>query len=352
MADKGQKTEQPTPRRIEKARHEGQFPASREFVAAVQFMVFVAILAAWGSRWLADVVQATGLIFRLAFSSGAVEVMELVQQMAWRCFAPLMVAGGALVLISIVAQLAATRMGLSLKKLAPDVRRLNPVSRLRELLRQNLWGFAKAVVMLPLFVTAVYIIARNNLLTYLTLPLMGVQSGMRHVTGSIVELLWKAAGAFLVLGSIDLCRQHRQYRKDLRMTKWEVREEVKELEGNPQVRARVRRLQRELLRRQMMKEVKTATAVVVNPTHYAVAIRYRVEALSAPRVIAKGKNYLAQRIRALALEHQVPIVENAPLAQALYKGVDVGQEIPVHLYRAVAEILAYIYRLMDGRLPG
>jgi flagellar biosynthetic protein FlhB len=102
----------------------------------------------------------------------------------------------------------------------------------------------------------------------------------------------------------------------------------------------------------MMKEIPKATAVVVNPTHYAVAIRYSVDSPGAPKVIAKGKNYLAARIRKIALEHQIPIVENPPLAQALYKSAEVGQEIPAHLYRAVAEILAYIYRVMGGRLPG
>src|SRR5262249_51824778 len=109
---------------------------------------------------------------------------------------------------------------------------------------------------------------------------------------------------------------------------------------------------RDLARRQMMKEIPTATAVIVNPTHFAVAIRYLPSSGGAPKVVAKGKNHLAQRIRKLALEHQVPIVENPPLAQALYKSTKVGQEIPADLYRAVAEILAYIYRLLGGRLPG
>jgi flagellar biosynthetic protein FlhB len=135
------------------------------------------------------------------------------------------------------------------------------------------------------------------------------------------------------------------------MTKQEVREEVKEQESSPQVKMRIRRIQRDLARRQMMKELPKATAVIVNPTHYSVAIRYSIETPGAPRIVAKGKNYLAKRIRQLALEHQVPIVENPPLARALYTSVEVGQEIPSHLYRAVAEILAYIYKLMNGRLP-
>jgi flagellar biosynthetic protein FlhB len=125
-----------------------------------------------------------------------------------------------------------------------------------------------------------------------------------------------------------------------------VRDELKETEGNPQIKQRVRRIQRDLARRNMMKEIPNATAVIVNPTHFAVAIHYEMEGMTAPRVLAKGKNYLALRIRQIALDHQVPIVENQALAQALYKSADVGQEIPPHLYRAVAEVLAYIYKLM------
>lgn len=136
------------------------------------------------------------------------------------------------------------------------------------------------------------------------------------------------------------------------MTKQEIREELKEQESSPHVKARIRRIQRDMSRRKMMQEIPNATAVIVNPTHYAVAIRYSVESGAAPKVIAKGKNYLAQRIRQRAIEHQIPIVENPPLARALYASADVGQEIPAHLYRAVAEILAYIYKLMNGKLPG
>jgi flagellar biosynthetic protein FlhB len=165
-------------------------------------------------------------------------------------------------------------------------------------------------------------------------------------------LMWRAAGLFLLVGIVDLIWQKHRYTKQLKMTKQEVRDEAKEQEGNPHLKMRIRRLQRDLARRRMMQDVPTATAVIVNPTHYAIAIRYSMDSNAAPKVVAKGKNYVAARIRAKALEHQVPIVENPPLAQALYKSAEIGQEIPSHLYRAVAEILAYIYRLMNGKLPG
>ena len=172
------------------------------------------------------------------------------------------------------------------------------------------------------------------------------------VASSIQSLLWKASMLFVIFGAVDLIRQKQRYQQELKMSKQDIRDEMKDVEGNPQMKARIRRLQRDRMRRQMMKEVPKATAVVVNPTHFAVALRYQMDSMAAPSVVAKGKNYLALRIRQKAVEHQVPVIENPPLAQALYKSVDVGQEIPPHLYRAVAEILAYIFKLMNGRLPG
>jgi flagellar biosynthetic protein FlhB len=136
------------------------------------------------------------------------------------------------------------------------------------------------------------------------------------------------------------------------MSKQDIKDESKQTDGNPQIKNRIRRLQRELRRRTMMKDVAKATAVIVNPTHYAVAIRYKMSSMAAPTVLAKGKNFLAARIRKMADDHQIPIIENPPLAQALYKSADVGQEIPAELYKAVAEVLAYIFKLMKGRMPG
>jgi flagellar biosynthetic protein FlhB len=353
VANNGQKTEEPTARRLDKARKEGQFPAARQFVSAMQFLAFVAVLEAWGGQWFSELRMLMRRVLAAAFSTGsdarAAEISRYLLVDLLRLLAP---AAGVLLVATLAMQLAATQLGVSLKKLAPDLQRLNPLSRLRELPKQNLPALLRAAVMLPLFGMAVYGIVRDNLLAYMALPFQGVESGFHQVCGSFGTLLWKACGVFLLFGAVDLFRQRRRYRKDLRMSKQEMRDEVKETEGNPQMKARIRRIQRDRLRHQMMKEVPTATAVIVNPTHYAVALRYALDSMATPVVVAKGKNYLAQRIRQRAMEHQVPIVENPPLAQALYRSVDVGQEIPAHLYRAVAEILAYVYKLMNGRLPG
>lgn len=354
MADNSGKTEQPTQRRVQKARKDGQFLSAREFVSALQFIVLLVLLGAGGAHWFAQFAQTTRELFALAFQTEFSP--ELLTHVAWQLFwthlLPLLLAGSAVAIVTLAIRLGTTRFGLSLKRLAPDLNRLNPVAKLRELPQQNLSSLVESVLLLPLFLGAVYFIARDRLEAFLVLPLQSVASGARLLGVSLMDLLWKAAGLFVVFGCIDLFRQMRRYQQDLRMSKQEIKEEMRDVEGNPQMKARIRRIQRDRARRQMMKEVPKATAVIVNPTHFAVAIRYQMDSMAAPVVVAKGKNYLALRIRQKALEHQVPIIENPPLAQALYKSADVGQEIPPHLYRAVAEILAYIFKLMNGKLPG
>jgi flagellar biosynthetic protein FlhB len=180
--------------------------------------------------------------------------------------------------------------------------------------------------------------------------LKSLEAGRTDIADSLMTLLWRAAAVFFIFGCVDLFREHRKFMGELKMTKQEIKEEHKQSEGDPHTKMRIRRIQRDQARKRMMQNVPTATAVIVNPTHYSVAIKYDPDTMVAPLVVAKGKNYLALRIRQIALENQVPLIENPPLARGLYKAVDVGQEIPPHLYKAVAEILAYIFRLMNRRM--
>jgi flagellar biosynthetic protein FlhB len=351
MADQGQRTEKPTKRKLEKSRREGQFPASRELLAALQFLTFVALLTAGGSGFLERGRHAMRYFLAAAFRLELTPriVLRLYRDSLSHIFVPLLWVGGCLVGVSLAAQLASTRLGFSLMNLAPDLKRLDPLKKIQNVPRQNAASLAEAVVFLPLLALAVYKIESGNLAAFADLAREGVWPAFGVVSASFRDFLWKAALLFCVIGLLDFVRVYRRHNQSLRMTKLEVRDEAKETEGNPQTKSRVRRLQRDLARRNMMKEIPNATAVVVNPTHFAVAIRYEMESMAAPRILAKGKNYLALRIRQIALDHQVPIVENPPLAQALYKSADVGQEIPPQLYQAVAEVLAYIFKLMHPR---
>ena len=351
MPDQGQRTEKPTKRKLEKARREGQYPASREFLAALQFIAFTVWLGV-GAVGMLDRAQAIARYFLAAafhLELSPHSVPRLYRQSVGFVFQPLVWMGVCLSGITLAGQLASTRLGLAPNKLAPDVKRLNPLEKIRSLPSQNFASFFQALIFLPLLIGAVWAIARQNFSAYANLAREGLGPALQVLTGSLKSFLWKAALLFALIGCLDFLRvQHRHY-KSLRMTKQEVRDELKETDGDPQIKARVRRIQRDLARRNMMKEIPKATAVIVNPTHYSVAIRYEMEQMAAPLVLAKGKNYLALRIRQIAMDHQIPIVENQPLAQALYKSADVGQEIPPQLYRAVAEVLAYIFKIMNPR---
>jgi flagellar biosynthetic protein FlhB len=354
MTGHGQRTEQPTPQRLRKARQEGRFPASREFVAAAQFAVFAALAAGLASSWWPYALK----LFRNALAAcvesevSYARVTEAALNTAVATGGPLLLAGAALFGAGLLAQFAVTGFGFAPSRLTLDFSRLNPAPRLKELPGQNLRALREAALLLPIMLFALWTLMGSTWEQFRALPLEPISSGVPRVGAAIAGLLLRSAGFLLVWGAIDLFRQRRKYIRDLRMTKQEVREEWKQNEGSPEMKMRIRRMRRELLRRRMMAEVPNATAVIVNPTHYAVAVKYEMHVMSAPRVVAKGKNYLAQRIREKAAEHQVPIVENPPLARALYQGAEVGQEIPAEFYRAVAEILAYLYRLMNRRPPG
>jgi flagellar biosynthesis protein FlhB len=349
--DSHSKTEKPSPRRLHKAREEGKFPASRELVAATQFIVFIVIAFAWFPGWLSTMkaMLRTSLTESFHADLSVATFPGIASALLQRAFIPLSVIGGLTVVLTLSVHLFVTKLGFSLQKLTPDFGRFNPVAKIKNMAFQGPMALLQASAMLVLFSLAIVSIARANADLLLTLPFMSLDSGLLKVGASIKDVMWKAAGVFLVFGLIDLFRQKRKFNKDLRMSKHEVKQESKENEGSPLIKGKIRRLQRDLARRRMMQNVATATAVIVNPTHYAIALRYDHETMATPMVVAKGKNYLALRIRQRALEHNIPLVENPPLAQALYKSVDVGKEIPAHLYRAVAEVLAYIYRLTRTR---
>lgn len=335
-----------------KAREQGNFLSSQQFISGAQFLAFVSILHIFGDQWFVALSMLMRAMLQRAFSPSEFSLYDwvfLLRELAFYGGGPILMAVAALALVTLVLQLGMSRMGFSLHKLTPDLKRLSPVSKLKQLGRNNLPSLVQAIILLPVSAYVVYAIIYENLDRTLSLPLKSLQAGKSDVLGSIGTVLWRAAALFFVFGCVDLIRQQRHYSADLRMSKQELKDEHKETEGNPQTKMRVRRIQREQARKRMMQQVPKATAVIVNPTHYAVALRYEPESMVAPLVVAKGKNLLALRIRKIAVENQIPLIENPPLAQGLYKAVDVGQEIPPHLYKAVAEILAYIFRLMHRR---
>lgn len=346
-SDQAQRTEEPTPRRKEKAREEGQIPSSREFTAAAQFSAAILMLYVYGGAVTGDLKAVVAGLFREAFQ-GSLTVERLRLMVLGLVRGPLEFMGTyavVLVVIGAAIHMAQTGFAISPKRLVPDIGRLSPMNKMKELPGDNLAQTLKALVLLPLAVWVFWQIIEDELSGFLQLPKLSLQAGADYVGETLLELLAKAAVVLLVLGLADLFRQRRKQHKKVMMTKQEVKQEHKDMEGDPQIKAKLRRLQREMRRQRMMSDVQNATLVITNPTHYAVALRYEPETMAAPLVLAKGVDHLALRIRQTAEKHQIPIIVNPPLAQALYKGAEIGGEIPLGLYRAVAEILAHIYRL-------
>ncbi|MGH9585225.1 MAG: EscU/YscU/HrcU family type III secretion system export apparatus switch protein [Bryobacteraceae bacterium] len=352
MAD-GSKTEKPTPQRLKKAREKGQFLSARGFVGAIQYVAVVMLLAHAIPGWIHQVQLSTAMLMQRSIDHeiGQAEWIALLRTVFINAAKPLAATGAGIVAITLGTHLGITKMGFSLQRLVPKLDRFNPATRLRELPLENLRSVLEAAVLLAAVSVTVESFVRDHALALLRMPFESVPTAASQIGGEIDMLLWKAAAVFLVFGAVDLFRNYRKHMSTLNMSKEEIREEHKRSEGDPQIKARVRRLRRDLVRQQMLRDVKKATAVIVNPTHFAIAIRYEAETMACPLVVAKGRNWLALRIREIATEHQVPIVENPPLARALYDAVSVGRTIPLEFYKAVAEILAYIYRLMGHKLP-
>ncbi len=346
-ADQSQRSEQPTPRRKQKAREEGQVASSRQFTSALQFAAAVALVVIYGGDVLEGLRLAMRGLVAYAFRPSITleEFRALFIMVAMEPMSFLGIYAAVLLTIGLLTQLAQTGFALSPKRLQPDFKRLNPGPKISQLPGDNLSQTLKALILIPVAGIVFWWLLSEELGGLLELPKMPVAAGASRVGEVLGELLIKASVVLLFLGVFDLYRQRRKIFKKLMMTKQEVKQEQKDLEGNPQIKARLRKLQRDMIRRRMISKVPEATVVVTNPTHYAVALKYVPEDMPAPVIVAKGLDYLALRIRDVAEQHAIPIVENPPLAQALYKGAEVGSEISPHLYRAVAEILAYIYRL-------
>lgn len=343
MAD-GNKSEQPTERRRTKAREQGQVARSRELPGA---LAVVAVLCWLLSRGPADL-RAWSDLFRRTLEAAASQDVTLgtpILQwslgfgLRWMTI-PLLAAWGA----GTAATLAQGGFVFSAEALAFKVDRLSPTQKLQQLfsaagLSNTLKSLLPFAIVLWLAVAQV----RDAWPRMTALSAASAGDVCHYLFQQTVAITWKLCLVLLLWSGVDYLLQRQRMESQLKMSREEIKEEFKESEGNPQVKAKIRRLQRQARRAQMLRAVTTASVVVTNPTHYALALEYRPE-MGAPVLVAKGLDRFAEEIKHMALWYEVPLVENPPLAHALYRTVEVGQAIPSKLYTAVAEILAAIYR--------
>ncbi len=343
MADN--RTERATPKRRTKAREDGQILRSRDLVSTITLLSVVIVLAwhpqIWIGRWQSYFARALESSIHGEWTAQS-QVFGWTMLAVAQWIAPLF---GVAFVMAVGSTLAQGGVNFSAKALAPNFSRLNPVNNVKHL-------FTLAVLsrvlrsLLPSGII-LYLALRLILLhapAVLHSARMPVRSSLALMGAICYSLAWQSGLVLLAWSAVDYILQRQTFEKSLRMTKQEVRQENKDNEGSPQVKSRIKRLRRELMRRSLQKNMQRATAVITNPTHYAVALEYRPATMAAPVVVAKGRNLIAVKIKELARWNEVPIVENPPLAQALYKAAEVDQMIPPNLYAAVAEILAFLYR--------
>ncbi len=349
-----EKTEPASSRRLEQAREEGQVPRSREIGA---FMVlFVSAGAFWSvGPWM---MQRTSAMVRRGLTLDSTQLGEpslILLRLtdlaldALLTFAPLFLA---LIMAALLSPFLFGSWNFSLKALNPDLGRLNPIKGLSRLfswsgLAELVKAIAKALLVGGVAVWVLWK-ERGDIFALFGQPIeAGLPQAGRLVTYSFMMIVM----AMLIIVAIDVPFQWWQYHNKLKMSKQEVKQESKEMEGNPEVRGRIRQLQREAARKRMMSAVPTADVIVTNPTHFAVALAYK-SGMGAPKVLAKGSGTIALKIREVGAANGVPMLEAPPLARALYRHTELDQEIPSTLYAAVAEVMAYVYQLGNWRKAG
>ncbi|MEW6252127.1 MAG: flagellar biosynthesis protein FlhB [Planctomycetota bacterium] len=349
--DAENRTEQPTQRRREEAREEGQIARSTDLVAAIALFAALLLLKLLGPGMLGRLLALTRSLGEAPSlrPDGLGPWLLRTARLAAEVLGPFL---ALLVVVTIAATAAQSGMLLTFKKLVPRADRLDPVAGLKRLASgEVLSRFALGLLKVAAVAGLAYFTFAGQLGRVLVAGAVEPQALFGVGAEAVYDLALRLAAALLVLGLVDYAITRWRHERQLRMTKQEVREELKKMEGDPLIRQRRRQLQMKLALQRIQAEVPRADVVVTNPTHYAVALRYEPQQMTAPRLTAKGRDRLAERIRRLATEHGVPLVERPPLARALYAGVEVGHEVPPAFYRAVAEVLAYVYQLA-GRKAG
>jgi flagellar biosynthetic protein FlhB len=356
MAENDQeKTEQPTGKRLDDARQDGQIPRSPDFNTAA-----VLLLAGAGLRMFgASIGAALGRLMQSGLQLSTAQEFDSKIALATAgselehallACAPLF---GLTVIAALAAPMALGGWNFSFQSLAPDFTRLDPIAGFGRLFSlRAVVDLTKAFAKFLLVAGTAFLVLRSQSTHMLALGNEPLAAGVADSVRLVANALLIMSGTLGLIAAIDVPWQLWQHHKKLRMSREEIRDETKESEGSAETKGRVRRMQRDLVRRRMMHEVPTADVVVTNPTHFAVALRYDESRMRAPRVVAKGADLIAARIREIASEHAVPVFEAPPLARALFHNVEIGGEIPTALYVAVAQVLTYIYRLKTARAAG
>ena len=351
-SDSSQKTEDPTGRKLQEARDQGQVPKSQEVNNVLMILALTLSVVVFGGAMARDIVNMS-----LPF----IETPDLVPTdighlttMGWKLLGMILMAGAAPLVIALLAAFGAgyLQFGLILsgESLMPSLEKISPLAGIKRIFSmRSLSDFLKGLLKIVLVGAIVYVVVTpsvgdlHKLIGMEAVQLLGV------IADLLRRMLFTVFAAMVVIALADVLYQRYEHIKGLRMSRQEIKDEMRDSEGDPLVKGRLRQLRMERARKRMMAEVPKADVVVTNPTHYAVALKYDAQ-MASPKVVAKGVDKVAQKIREIAAENDVPVVENPPLARGLYAAVEIDQEITPEFYKAVAEVIGYVFRLKRRKL--
>ena len=343
-----ERTEKATPRRIKEAREKGQVARSQELSSVIVMICGVAALMALGPAMSAQMRGLTTWAFAdlAKFSFDPAASQGFLFSVAWvfaKATAPIIIV---LVIISFGSAYIQVGSLFSTSALEPKFDKLNIISGFKNIIStRSLVALARDVIKLTIIAIVAYYAVRKELPGFVSLTEMGTGEIAATMIAVSVRICFKILLALLVIAILDYVYQRFEYLRGLKMSRQDIKEEFKLTEGDPLVKGRIRAIQRQQARKRMMQDVPKADVVITNPTHLAIALQYDPDTMDAPTVLAKGERLVALAIRKIAEEAGIPIIENKPLAQALFKTVEIGMQVPANLYKAVAEILAYVYSL-------
>lgn len=353
FAEGADKTEEPTAKKLSDARKEGQVAKSQELInGAMLFALFIAIKLFGGylaNSFIKVFYRNYGYI-----STYSVEMPQLgnlssmfgqaMLDILLMCL-PIFAFG---LLVALALNIFQVKWQVTTKPLQPKLNRLNPVSGFKKIISpEKLFELVKSIAKIAIIFWVAYSTLMDEIDKLKILYDLELFPAVKYITDFVVNMCIKISAVYLIIGLADFIYQKLKFKKDMRMSKQEVKDEYKQQEGDPQIKGRIKSKMRETSMRRMMQNMPEADVVITNPTHFACAIKYDKEKASAPVLIAKGADHLAQKLKDIAKEHDVPIVENKPLARMLYYNVDVDAEIPQELYQMTAEVLAYVYQLKN-----
>lgn len=347
-----EKTETATPKRRREAREKGQVAKSRELITAVLLLLTFMTLRIFANSIIINLTELITLFLSFPVNvDNAIKIEDLVN-IYLKC---LWVFAKVMTPILFISALAAITLNylqvgfmFTLKPLVPKFNKLNPIEGFKNIVSKRAFiELAKSILKIGIVGYIIYSYLKNNFLIIPELLAMDMEATAVFIGNTIINTGIRVAAVLIVISIFDYGFQFWEFEKNLKMSKQEIKEEYKMTEGNPQIKSKIREKQRQMSLRRMMTEVPKADVIITNPTHFAIAVKYDSTKAEAPIVLAKGKDIIAQKIKEIAKDNNIPTVENKPLAQSLYKAVEIGDMVPAELYKAVAEVLAFVYSLKN-----